>query len=238
MMPENRLARIAGLLYLLVAASGGFSELYVRARARVPGDAAATADNISASATLFRVGALTDMVSVACFLALALVLYRLLKPVGANAALAMLVLNAVSVAAMTANLPNHLGALRAATGGQDALASLYLDRHADGYLVAGIFFGLWLLPLGYLLYRSQATPRALGVLVMAGSFGYVADAVANVLVPTVAERLTTLLVLPSVAAEAALILWLLARGVALRQPPDQISTAVEHSFAYQARRTH
>jgi hypothetical protein len=237
MTPENRLARIAGLLYLLVAASGGFSELYVRAPARVPGDAAATADNIAASATLFRVGALTDMVSVACFLVLALVLYRLLEPVGPNAALAMLVLNAVSVAAMTANLPNHLGALRAATGEQDALAMLYLDQHADGYLVAGIFFGLWLLPLGYLLYRSRATPRALGLLVMAGSFGYVADAVANVAVPTVSETLTTLLVLPSVVAEAALILWLLARGVALPRPPDQAPTPIEHTLVNQARRT-
>jgi hypothetical protein len=237
MTPENRLARIAGLLYLLVAVSGGFSELYVRARARVPGDAAATADNISASATLFGVGALTDMVGVACFLVLALVLYRLLKPVGANAAVAMLVLNAVSVAAMTANLPNHLGALRAATRDQDTLAMLYLDRHADGYLAAGIFFGLWLLPLGYLLYRSRATPRALGVLAMAGSFGYVADAVANLLVPTVSETLTTLLVLPSVAAEAALIVWLLARGMAPRRPPDQLPTPIEHTLVNHTRRT-
>ena len=236
MTPENRLARIAGLLYLLVAVSGGFSELYVRARARVPGDAAATADNIAASVTLFRVGALTDMVSVACFLLLALVLYRLLEPVGANAAVAMLVLNAVSVAAMTANLPNHLGALRAATRDQDTLAMLYLDRHADGYLAAGIFW-LWLLPLGYLLYRSRATPRALGVLAMAGSFGYVADAVANLLVPTVSETLTTLLVLPSVAAEAALIVWLLARGMAPRRPPDQLPTPIEHTLVNQARRT-
>lgn len=148
------------------------------------------------------------MVSITCFLVLALVLYRLLEPIGASPALAMLVLNAVSVAAMTANLPNHLGALAAAPG-EPELAQLFLDRHADGYLVAGIFFGLWLLPLGYLLSTSRSAPPALGALVMVGAFGYVADAVANVLVPTVGETLTTLLVLPSVAAEAALILWLL-----------------------------
>ena len=104
MTSEKGLARIAGLLYLIVAVCGGFSELYVRSSVKVPGDAAATADNISASATLFRIGALTDLVNVVCFLVLALVLYGLLKPVSAKAAMAMLVLNAVSVAIQPAPL--------------------------------------------------------------------------------------------------------------------------------------
>ena len=96
MTSEKRLARIAGLLYLVVAVCGGFSELYVRAGVKVPGDAAATAANIAASATLFRIGALTDLVNLVCFLVLALVLYGLLKPVGARAGLDMLVVSAVS----------------------------------------------------------------------------------------------------------------------------------------------
>jgi hypothetical protein len=227
MTSEKRLARIAGLLYLVVAVCGGFSELYVRAGVKVPGDAAATAANISASATLFRIGAVTDLVNLVCFLVLALILYGLLKPVGAKAALAMLVFNAVSVAVMTANMVNHLGALLAATSedyagtfgasSSAALAMLFLDLHAQGYLLAGIFFGLWLLPLGYLLVSSRAAPRALGVLLMVGSLGYVADAVANVLAPTAAQTLTPLLVLPSALAEVALIFWLLVKG--LRLPP-------------------
>jgi hypothetical protein len=147
---------------------------------------------------------------------LALILYGLLKPVGAKAALAMLAFNAVSVAVMTANMVNHLGALLAATS-EDyaALAMLFLDLHAQGYLLAGIFFGLWLLPLGYLLFSSRAAPRALGILLMVGSLGYVADAVANVLDPTAAQTLTPLLVLPSVLAEVALIFWLLVKGLRL-----------------------
>lgn len=213
MTSEKRRARIAGLLYLIVAVCGGFSELYVRASVKVAGDAAATADNISASATLFRVGALTDLVNLVCFLALALVLYGLLKPVGAGAARAMLVFNAVSVAVMTANLVNHLAALQAATAGDDALAMLFLDLHAYGYLVAGAFFGLWLLPLGYLLFRSGYAPRALGVLVMVGSFGYVADLVARVLFPVAGETLGPVVVLPSALAELSLTLWLLVKGL-------------------------
>ncbi len=217
---------------------GGFSELYVRSSVKVPGDAAATADNISASATLFRIGALTDLVNVACFLVLALVLYGLLKPVSAKAALAMLVFNAVSVAVMTANMVNHLGALQAATSqndagafgaaSSDALATLFLDMHSHGYLVAGIFFGLWLLPLGYLLFRSRYAPRALGALVMIGSFGYVADAVTNVLFPTVGETLTPLMVLPSALAEVSLILWLLAKGLDVQPRAHHVPAPAEH----------
>jgi len=169
MTSEMRRARTAGLLYLIVAVCGGFSELYVRSSVKVAGDAAATADNIAASATLFRIGALTDLVNLVCFLVLALVLYGLLKPVSASAAQAMLVFNAVSVAVMTANMVNHLAALQAATSQDDALAVLFLDLHVQGYLVAGTFFGLWLLPLGYLLFRSGYAPRAPGALVMVGS---------------------------------------------------------------------
>ena len=227
MTPEKRLARIAGLLYLIVAVCGGFSELYVRSSVKVPGDAAATADNISASAMLFRIGALTDLVNLVCFLVLALVLYGLLKPVSAKAALAMLVFNAVSVAVMTGNLVNHLAALQAATGGDDALAMLFLDLHAQGYLVAGTFFGLWLLLLGYLLLRSGYAPRALGALVMVGSFGYVADLVANVLVPTVAETLTPVTVLPAALAEMSLVLWLLVKGLNVQPRADHLPTPAE-----------
>jgi hypothetical protein len=238
MTPEKRLARIAGLLYLIVAVCGGFSELYVRSGVKVPGDAATTADNISASATLFRIGALTDLVSVACFLVLALVLYGLLKPVSAKAALAMLVFNAVSVAIMTANMVNHLGALLAATDedyagafgaeSSDALAMLFLDMHSQGYSVAGIFFGLWLLPLGYMLFRSRYAPRPLGALVMVGSFGYVADVVTSVLFPTLGETLTPVLVLPSVLAEVSLILWLLVKGLDVQRRVHHVPAAAEH----------
>jgi uncharacterized protein DUF4386 len=238
MSSEKRLARIAGLLYLIVAVCGGFSELYVRSSVNVPGDAAATADNISASAMLFRIGALTDLVNVACFLVLALVLYGLLKPVSAKAAVAMLVFNAVSVAIMTANMLNHLGALQAATSedyagafgaeSSDALAMLFLDLHSYGYLVAGIFFGLWLLPLGYMLFRSRYAPRTLGALVMVGSFGYVADAVTNVLFPAVGETLTPVMDLPSLLAEVSLILWLLVKGVDVQRRVHHVPASAEH----------
>jgi Domain of unknown function (DUF4386) len=226
MSSEKRRARLAGLLYLIVAVCGGFSELYVRSGVKVAGDAAATAGNISASATLFRVGALTDLVNLVCFLALALVLYGLLKPAGAGPARAMLAFNAVSVAVMTANLVNHLAALQAATAGDDAQAMLFLDLHAYGYLVAGTFFGLWLLPLGYLLFRSGYAPRALGVLVMVGSFGYVADLALRVLFPGAGETFGPVLVLPSALAELSLTLWLLVKGLDVQRRTEHVPALV------------
>jgi hypothetical protein len=226
MPSEKRRARIAGLLYLIVAVCGGFSELYVRAGVKVAGDAAATAANISASATLFRIGALTDLVNLVCFLVLGLVLYGLLKPVGRGAALTMLAFNAVSVAVLTANMANHLAALQAATGGDDALAMLFLDLHATGYLVAGTFFGLWLLPLGYLLFSSGYAPRPLAVLVMVGAFGYVADLVARVLFPTVGDTLGPVLVLPSALAELSLVLWLLVKGLDVGRRAERVPALV------------
>ena len=210
---ERRLARIAGVLYLIVAVCGGFSELYVRSGVDVAGDAAATADKIAASATLFRVGALSDLVGIACFLVLGLVLYGLLEHVSSRAAVAMLVFVAVSVAVMTANMVNHFGALQAASSGDSDAAALFLDLHGYGYLVAGVFFGLWLLPFGYLLLRSGYAPRALGVLAMIGALGYVADVVANTLFAAPGEMLVPVLTVPAAIAELSLIVWLLVKGL-------------------------
>jgi hypothetical protein len=229
MFSNKGLARIAGGLYLIVAVCGGFSELYVRARVDVPGDAAATAASIAESETLFRVGALSDLVGITCFLVLALVLYGLLRPVGAGAATTMLVFIAVSVAVMTANMTYHLGALHAAVSGDEAGALRFLEMHHEGYLVAGIFFGLWLFPLGYLLVRSGYAPRALGILAMVGAFGYVADTVANVLAGSPGEPTTEVLLLPSVLAEVSLVLWLLVKGLEVPERLPRPSASLEHA---------
>lgn len=102
---------------------------------------------------------------------------------------------------------------------------LFLDLHAHGYLVAGTFFGLWLLPLGYLLFRSGSAPRSLGVLVMVGSFGYVADLVTRVLFPAAGETLGPVLVLPSALAEVSLALWLLVKGLNLQPRAHLVPTS-------------
>jgi hypothetical protein len=164
MISQRTLARIAGSLYLVVAVGGGFAELLVRSSIVEPGNAAATADNIRASATLFRAGFVADLVQATFFLLTAMALYLLLRHVHELVARAMVVFVAVSVAIICLNLLNQWVTLQVATGeglatalgpaGSDALTGLFADMHRGGYLIAQMFFGLWLLPLGYLVLRS------------------------------------------------------------------------------------
>jgi hypothetical protein len=214
MISDKGLARTAGWLYLVVAVLGGFAELYVRSRIVVAGDGAATADNIRESATLFRLGFASDLVQATFFLFTAMALYLLLRDVSEMVARAMVVIVAVSVGIICLNLLNQHMALQVATrGGSDAVAGQFTDMHAAGYLIAQIFFGLWLLPLGYLVYRSGFVPRAIGVLLAVGCFGYLADTFVQFLAPGIAESVEPFVLAPAAVGELSLVVFLLVRGV-------------------------
>jgi hypothetical protein len=229
MSSEKRLARIAGSLYLVVAVLGGFAELVVRDGIVKFGNPAATAENISGSATLFRMGFASDLVQATVFLFTAMALYLLLRHVNELVARAMVVIVAVSVAIICLNLLNQHTALSLATGeyaaafgatGSAALAGLFADMHASGYLIAQMFFGLWLLPLGYLVYRSGYFPKVLGVLLVLGCFGYLVDLFAHFLAPGVAGSIEVFLAVPGTVGELWLVAYLLVRGVRV---PEQTS---------------
>jgi Domain of unknown function (DUF4386) len=197
-MTTRRLARVAGGLYLAVAV---FAVLAVSVRSSVIApDAATTADNLRASATLFRLGFVGDLVQATCFLLTAMALYLLLRHVNRHVAAAMVTFVAVSVAIQCLNLLNQFVALSVATGedyarvfgpaGADALTMLFADMHDAGFLIAQLFFGLWLLPLGYLVRKSGYVPKVLGLLLAAGGVGYLVDLVARFLAPGVAETIS------------------------------------------------
>jgi hypothetical protein len=236
MISKNQLARVAGILYLILAVCGGFSELYVRSGVNVAGDTTATAENIRASATLFRVAFMTDLVNTACFILLAFALYVLLSPVNKKIASAFVIFNAITVAVMSVNMLNHAGALAVATepayvtalGAEsaDALALLFLDLHRRGYLIAQIFFGLWLLPLGFLVYKSGYFPRVLGIMLMIGCFGYLADLVAVSSSPDLESSLSPYLALPAGLAEIAFMLWLLVKGATVHRQDEQAPATI------------
>jgi hypothetical protein len=219
MLSSRALARSAGLLYLVVAVGGAFAEA-VRSSVRVPGDGAATTANIVQHATLYRLGFGADLVDFACFLVVGILLYVLLRPVNAAVATAMLTINAVSVAMQALNMLNQLGALLVATdpaytagmapAAAQSLVMLLADLQHQGYVIAQVFFGGYLLPLGYLVFRSGFFPRALGVALMVGAGGYLAGVVANFIVAT-----SGLAVYPAVVgglAELAFLLWLIVVG--------------------------
>jgi hypothetical protein len=226
MTSDRRLARIAGSLYLVVAVLGGFAELYVRDRIVRLGDAGATADNIRESATLFRAGFAADLVQATFFLFTAMALYLLLRHVDELVARALVVIVAVSVAIICLDLLNQFTALQVATGdayvsvfgrsGSDALTGLFAGMHHDGYLIAQIFFGLWLLPLGYLVLRSGW--KAIGVLLIVGCFGYLVDTFAQFLAPGVADTIEAFVVAPAAIGELSFVAWLLVKGVRVGKP--------------------
>src|SRR6202165_4030291 len=163
MTSPKRLARIAGFLYLLVVIFGGCAEGYVEPKMYVAGNAAATAGNVIANAGLVRLGVLADLLDGTFFVFLALTLYILLKPVNKSVARTMLILVILATGITCLSALFEFEGLRVATGavdmaalgaaGTSALVMLLLDAQHYGLLIAQIFFGLWLAPLGYLAYR-------------------------------------------------------------------------------------
>ena len=207
----KRLARIAGLLYLVVGIFGGFAIAYVTARVYVPGDAATTAANVLANAGLVRIGVVADLLQATVFVFLAMTLFLVLKHVDRNAATAMVILVAIATTIMCLNKLFQFAALRVAAdasyaaafgaAGSNALVLLLLDMHNYGFLIAQIFFGLWLIPLGYLAYKSGMFPRPLGIVLIVGGASYLMDVLARFLVPDVGERFHNYLAIAPTIAE-------------------------------------
>ena len=214
-------ARLAGFLYLLVIPLGIFGALYVSSRLIVPGDAATTASNIMASESLFRLGIVSDLFASIVMLLVVLVLYKLLKPVNKNMASLMVIFVLVAVPIAMLNKLNQLAALLLLSSGDyltvftteqlQALALLFLRLHSRGSNIAFIFWGLWLFPLGYLVFKSGFLPRILGVLLMIACFGYLINSFAIFLGYTVNVGIFAAL------GEVLFILWLLIKGVNVEQ---------------------
>ena len=182
MSSNKTTARIAGLLYFSIAVFSGFAFFY-RGSLIVPGDASATAAKILASEWLFRISFLSDLIGQMCFILLGSTLYVLLKPVDRTLASLMAIFVFVSVPITMLNMQNQL-AVVLLLGGADylkvfepaqlnALAMFFLNLLEQGILIAQIFWGIWLFPLGILIYRSDFLPRILGILLIIGCFGYI-----------------------------------------------------------------
>jgi hypothetical protein len=111
------------------------------------------------------------------------------------------------------------------TKSSEALVLLFAELHTQGYLIVGIFFGLWLLPLGYLVYRSGYFPRVLGIMLMVGCFGYLTDAFVSSLFPSVGASVGLLFRSVAGIAEISFLLWLLIIGAKVPQRDEQTTTA-------------
>jgi len=223
MNSNRKTARIAGFLYLMLIVFGIFAEFFVRQSLIVPGDAAETAHNILASESLFRLGFMSDLIMSTCWLLLVLALYVLLKPVNKNFASLMVLFVLAGVAIQCINMLNQFATLLLLSGADylkvfqadqlRALAMFFLNLHKYGYSSAGIFHGLWLFPLGYLVFKSGYFPRILGVLLIIGCFGFLVDTFTIFLFPSYeATILQSILSTLPIIGEFSFCGWLLIKG--------------------------
>lgn len=218
-------ARVAGMVGLLVLASGTFANS-VAQRLIERSDLATTASNIVASESLFRLGIAASLVMMVAWLFYALLLYWLLRPVGPRAAMTMLGLVVASVPVYMLNQGNLFAVLLAATDILQGQMELSLSLHRFGSLVAAIFFGLWLFPLGLLVFGSGFLPRLLGALLMLGSLGYLLLFVQGLLLPGSERTLwTNPFLIVTHVSELALLLWLLIRGVNMERWAGRVRQA-------------
>ncbi len=222
MQPTKKAARIAGFLYLLLVVAAPFRLIYIPSTLIVRGNAAATARNIAAHETLFRLGIVSDLFCGTILIFLVLALYRLFKGVDQNHAVLVVVVGGVLPAAIDFfNVLNDAAALLLVRGAdfltvfekpqRDALAMLFLRLHGQEIVAAEILWGLWLFPLGILVWRSRFLPRFLGVWLIVNGFAYLVMSLTGLLLPRYEDAVSSF-AFPAQLGEVAFMLWLLVMG--------------------------
>lgn len=235
MHPTVKAARVAGAIYLLEVLSGPFSLIYVPNALIVTGNAAATAANILAHETMFRLAILADLFSGVVSIFLMLALYRLLKDVDHYQAVLMVILGGVAVAPIFfLNSLNWIAALALVHGGgfltvfntpqQYALAMLFLRLHSEGNVVNEVFWGLWLFPFGLLVMKSGFLPRFLGIWLLVNGFAYLVLSVVSILAPQY-QDIAFIIAQPALFGELAIMLFLVIKGANVPPFPAAAATA-------------
>lgn len=219
----RRAARLCGALYLYIIVAGMFAELGVRARLVVASDAAATARNLLANESLFRVGAAGELLHVAVDVVVAVLLYGLLRHVDRGLALLAALTRVAADVVLGVSSLAQFAALRLLQGGEaggglvaaqrEELALVALRLHGDGYAICLVFFAFTCLALGPLVRRSDFLPRAIGPLLSLAGACYLVTSFTHLIAPRLAGNLFPWLYLPPFVAELSLALWLLVRGV-------------------------
>ena len=227
MTPLSKNARVAGLLYIVFSIFGVVRLIYIPNHLFVDGNAAATATNIAAHESLFRFGIVSYLLAAGGWIFVTLALYRLLKGVDQSLAVLMVILGGLVVVPISfLNAVNDVAALLFARGAdflsvfdkpqRNAFVTLFLRLHHHGDLANEIFWGLWLIPLGLLVYRSRFLPRFLGLWLMAGCLGYLAQSFTGFLLPQYEDKVFTY-AQPFTISELAFMLWLVIMGAKERR---------------------
>jgi len=232
MHPTDKAARVAGAIYLSLVAIAPFSLIYVPNKLIVHGDATATAANFLAHEMLFRYGIVVDLISTVIFICLGIALYRLLRGVNQTQAWLMVAFVLVSSAVGFMNVLNNIAAFTLFRGGEflavfekpqlESLGMLFLRLHSQGIVIDEIFWGLWLLPFGVLVYQSRFLPRILGAWLILNGFAYVGLSLTALLAPQY-NALVNRITFPILFGEIAIMLWLVIKGAKVHPLPAAAS---------------
>lgn len=218
---NKKTARLAGLIWLLMFVFGPIAQI-IRSKLFVTGDMAATAQNIMSNEFLFRLGFISDLIMMVLLLLLPLVLYKLFHNVNKNLSVLMVVFVMVSVPINMLNLLNEYAAVHLLSGAEylkaigaeqlTANAMLSYDLYLHGYEIANVFFALWLIPLGLLVYKSVFLPKILGILLVIGGCGLLLEVFIYFLLPGNAT-INAILLIPQTISEFVFLLWILVKGI-------------------------
>lgn len=236
MTNRNKTARLAGLLYLILVVSGILNLAYIPSQLIVWDDAAETLATIRQSESLFRWGIVSGIIMLLAFTLLSLVLYRLLHEVNRTSAALMVTFVLISIPLSFANLLHKIDILTligeaAYLRGLDEAALQFqvmdhLHAYNSGIGLSQVFWGLWLLPFGYLVYRSGFLPKLLGILLMLGCLGYLIEFFGDLLFPGYHDTIiSTIAGIPASIGEIGICLWLVIAGaktIRLRRSAEQI----------------
>lgn len=224
MTPNKNTARLAGLCFLLMVVFGLFAELFFRQKLFIPGDAAATANNILANPLLYRTGIVSDLLMSVCYLLTALALYRLLAEVHKNLASVMVIFAAAGSVLLLGNMLNEIAPLQLLSSGNTpeaaAAALAYFKLYEHGYMIGQIFFALWVLPLGLLIRRSGFMPKVFGVLFVLETICGLLAVIVHFMAPS--QTIETVLLLPGTIAELTFMPYLLIAGIKKQNTPAPV----------------
>jgi hypothetical protein len=229
---------VAGFWYLLLVVIGPLRLIYIPSKLFVRGNAAATANNIAAHEWLFRFGIVGDLVCAVILIFLALAFYRLFKGVDQNLAVMVVIFGGVMPALIDfVGVVSDAAALMVVRGGgflsafdkpqRDALAMLFLRLRDHQNTAAEILWGVWLLPLAVLVYRSRFLPRFLGVWLVINGIAYVILSLTGELLPQYQEKVFAY-GQPAFFGEVAIMLWLVIKGA---RPPARDAAALSSATA-------
>ncbi len=222
----KKTARLAGLLYLLLVITGVYGIMYIPSQIFVAGDSVSTAKNILSNELLFRTGILNDIISNTIFLFLVLVLYPLFKHVNKNQAKLMFALVIVQIPVAFMMEAFNITSLMILKGEmlktfeliqRQDLAMLFLNINDYGTLPLEMFWGLWLLPFGLLVYKSKFIPRIFGILLVIAGIAYMIDSTIAMQFPNYSSYVKYPTLLLAALGEISITLWLLIKGVKIRE---------------------